>query len=121
MAKKVLSIIFLFTAICLTISYAMMSYSKQTVIILNDDQNTTQQNDLQVILYSKELCIYCIQAKKLLDSMSINYEIVDLTNNKDLAIKLVEKTGQNTVPFVYVNNKFIGGYTDLKRMLSNYK
>jgi glutaredoxin len=36
-----------------------------------------------------------------------------LTNNKYLIIKLVSQTGQNTVPYVFVNDEFIGGYQNL--------
>lgn len=74
---------------------------------------TSKISDLKVILYSKEICAYCQSAKNLLDKKGINYEVVELTNNKDLHIKLINQTGQSTVPYVFINDKFIGGYQNL--------
>lgn len=69
--------------------------------------------DLKVIVYSKRGCKYCTMAKQLLDRKGISYEVVELTNNKDLFIKLASQTGQNTVPLIFINDEFIGGYSDL--------
>ena len=71
------------------------------------------KSDIKVMLYSKTGCSYCTKAKELLKNKGIAYEEVELTNNKDLIIKLVNQTGQNTVPYVFVNDEFIGGYQDL--------
>ncbi|MDP4708852.1 MAG: glutathione S-transferase N-terminal domain-containing protein [Rickettsiaceae bacterium] len=74
------------------------------------------RTDVKVMLYSKTGCGYCDKAKALLQSRGIPYEVVELTNNKDLIIKLVNQTGQNTVPYVFVNDEFIGGYQDLQEL-----
>ncbi|RUP42008.1 MAG: hypothetical protein EKK63_02910 [Acinetobacter sp.] len=92
-------------------SYALYNRYNQEI---KNTSDTGKYKDLQVIIYTKELCSYCTLAKNLLDSMSIKYEVIDLTNNRDLHLKMAEKTGQNTVPYVYINNNFIGGYQDLQ-------
>jgi len=72
------------------------------------------RTDIKVMLYSKTGCGYCVRAKELLREKGIPYEEVELTNKKDLIIKLVNQTGQNTVPYVFVNDEFIGGYHELR-------
>lgn len=71
------------------------------------------RTDMTVILYTKNGCIYCDLAKKLLKDKAIPYQAIELTNKQDLIIKLVNQTGQNTVPYVFINDKFIGGYKSL--------
>lgn len=72
------------------------------------------RTDIKVMLYIKNGCGYCNKSKALLKSRGIPYEAVELTNNKDLIIKLISQTGQKTVPYVFVNDEFIGGYKDLR-------
>lgn len=74
------------------------------------------KNDLKILIYGKSACMYCIRAKDLLDKNSIPYQMIDLSNNVDLHQKLAAKTGQNTVPYVFVNDQFIGGFSHLKSM-----
>jgi glutaredoxin 3 len=80
----------------------------------NEEPQLPLRTDIKVMLYFKSGCIYCDKAKALLKSRRIPYEAVELTNNKDLIIKLIGQTGQNTVPYVFVNGEFIGGYKDLR-------
>ena len=68
------------------------------------------------MLYVKKGCSYCNMAKELLTKNKIPYEAVDLSFDLDLQKKLVDKTGQVTVPYVFINNKFVGGYSDLLKL-----
>ncbi len=92
-------------------------YQPENAIIPQTDLRETPQ----VILYTKNGCVYCERAEKLLQNKKIPYEVVELTNNQDLIIKLVNQTGQNTVPFVFVDNEFIGGYQNLVELDENDK
>jgi glutaredoxin 3 len=74
------------------------------------------KNNLKILIYSKSTCVYCTRAKDLLDKNSIPYQAIDLNSNVDLHQKLAAKTGQNTVPYVFVNDQFIGGFSQLKSM-----
>lgn len=105
--------IFVISAALFILLISTISYLKYDVI-LNKNKSDNLPTNVKVIIYAKDSCIYCIRAKELLDSRQIFYEVVDLTNNKDLHLKLVEKTGQHTVPYVFINDKFIGGYQNLQ-------
>ena len=73
----------------------------------------TLRTNIKVLVYSKIGCSYCRLTEELLEKNNIPYEVVELTNNKDLIIKLVKQTKQTTVPYVFVNDEFIGGYSHL--------
>ncbi len=91
----------------------LVTYNAQT-----SKSNTANivQNNLKILIYSKSTCMYCVRAKDLLDKKSIPYQVIDLSSNVDLHQKLAAKTGQNTVPYVFVNDQFIGGFSQLKSM-----
>ncbi|MBN8511911.1 MAG: hypothetical protein J0L79_02615 [Rickettsiales bacterium] len=91
----------------------LVTYNAQT-----GKSSTTNivKNNLKILIYSKSTCMYCIRAKDLLDKNSIPYQMIDLSNNVDLHQKLAAKTGQNTVPYVFVNDQFVGGFNQLKSM-----
>lgn len=90
--------------------------------VLNSAKNhsITEQvvlrENIKVMLYVKKGCSYCNMAKELLTKNKIPYEAVDLSFDLDLQKKLVDKTGQVTVPYVFINNKFVGGYSDLLKL-----
>ena len=88
------------------------NYDSSTVV----REAKTPRSDLKVLLYTKDTCKYCILAKELLDKNTISYEVIELGNNRDLHQKMADQTGQNTVPYVYVNGEFIGGYKSLKEL-----
>jgi len=73
---------------------------------------------LKVLIYTKDNCIWCDRAKILLDSKKISYNEIDLSDNSE-RLKFYEKIGDNvkTVPQVFIDDKRIGGFQDLKVFL----
>lgn len=67
----------------------------------------------KVELYTWRYCPFCKDAIKLLDKKGITYEEYNIENDHAKKKELFEITGQNTVPYVFINNKFIGGYDQL--------
>lgn len=70
----------------------------------------------KVVMIKKNPCPYCDRAKTLLDNKGIKYEVIDLTNNLDELDQWKQKTGWKTVPIILINDKLIGGYTDLRAL-----
>jgi glutaredoxin 3 len=64
-------------------------------------------------LYTWPTCPYCNRAKKLLDQLHIPYTDHDIWGKDEAKQNLIEKTGQTTVPYVFLNDRFIGGCDDL--------
>ena len=73
---------------------------------------------MKVLIYTKDNCIWCDRAKILLDSKKISYNEVDLSDDSE-RLKFYEKIGDNvkTVPQVFIDDKIIGGFQDLKVFL----
>ena len=115
MGNKVSNKVFIALAILLVIVAAAKLYvyreSDGRMVV-----NEVTRTDIKVMLYSKIGCRYCDLAKELLEDRGIPYEVIELTNKKDLLIKLASQTEQNTVPYVFVNDEFIGGYQSLRTL-----
>ena len=74
---------------------------------------------MKVELYTKDQCIWCDRAKGILNAHSIDFVEFDLSNNEE-RLKFYENIGNNvkTVPQVFIDDKRIGGYQDLKEWLN---
>jgi glutaredoxin 3 len=71
----------------------------------------------KVIVFSKSYCPYCVEAKRILSSKGTPFELFELDQRTDgSAIQqyLQSKTGQRTVPNIFINQGHIGGCDDLK-------
>lgn len=72
---------------------------------------------MNIIIYTTTTCIYCNLTKKILEEKKLKYKEINLENNLDLFKDLIKKTNHKTVPQIFINDKFIGGYTDLLNFL----
>ena len=73
---------------------------------------------MKAIVWSKYQCPYCEQAKQLLAQRGIDYEerkIGDGFTKEDL---LEAVPGARTVPQIFLDDKLIGGFTELKQHLT---
>jgi GrxC family glutaredoxin len=73
----------------------------------------------KVQIYSKFPCPYCIRAKEFFNSKNIAFEEIDLTGNYDEIDKLKERTGHRTFPQIFINDQFVGGYSDLMEKIED--
>jgi len=70
----------------------------------------------KVVIYSKDPCPYCIAAKKFLQNRGIEFQEIDLTGKDEEIEKIKTTTGWQTMPIILINDKLIGGFTDLKAL-----
>jgi glutaredoxin 3 len=52
-------------------------------------------------------------AKRLLDKKGASYTEINVDGNTALRQELIEKTGQRTVPQIYIGERHIGGFDEL--------
>lgn len=68
----------------------------------------------KITMYSTAVCPYCVRAEKLLHRKGITeIEKIRVDLQPELRVAMMEKTGQRTVPQIYINDEHIGGYSDL--------
>ena len=70
----------------------------------------------KIKLVKKTPCPYCDRAMTLLNNKGYQVEIIDLTDNLAELQTWKANTGYQTVPMIFINEIFIGGYTDLKAL-----
>jgi glutaredoxin 3 len=72
---------------------------------------------MKAIVWSKNQCPYCVQAKNLLQSRGIDYEERNINENYDRDDLLAAVPGARTVPQIFLDDKLIGGFTELRQHL----
>lgn len=73
----------------------------------------------QVKILTSPGCGYCHAAKDLLQREGIAYQEVDALKNHEQAQQLLVQSGQRTVPQIFINEKPIGGFTELSQLISD--
>ena len=68
-------------------------------------------NNIQ--LYSKDGCPFCLRAKALLQFRQIEYTEIDITSNSVREQEVIERSGRQTAPQIFIDGKPVGGYDDL--------
>ena len=67
----------------------------------------------KVTVYTKQSCPFCVRAKRLLEKKGVAFEEVSVEGKDDLRAWLVEKSGQMTVPQIFVGERSLGGFSDI--------
>lgn len=71
------------------------------------------------IIWSKNTCSFCVKAKELLEEHGIEYE-ERMLGEKWTKNDLLEKVpNAKTVPQIFIDNAYIGGYTELVEFLNS--
>ena len=84
--------------------------------MLSDD--TGAVSNMKAIVWSKDHCPYCDQAKALLTSRGIQFEehkIGDGYTKEDL---LEAVPTARTVPQIFIDNELVGGFNELRTKLT---
>jgi glutaredoxin 3 len=72
---------------------------------------------MKAIVWSKDQCPYCVQAKNLLTSQGIDYEERNINEGytKEQLLEVVPNA--RTLPQIFIDDKLIGGFTELRQHL----
>ncbi|KAF9408894.1 Glutaredoxin-1 [Podila epigama] len=69
-----------------------------------------------VMFFGKSYCPFCKNAKNVLASKGIQYKAYEIDQERDGAevqAYLLQKTGQRTVPNIFIKGQHLGGNSDL--------
>ena len=71
----------------------------------------------KVLMYTSAYCPYCTNAERLLHSKGVTeIEKIQVDASPELKIAMMEKTGRRTVPQIYIGERHIGGFDDLRAL-----
>jgi glutaredoxin 3 len=68
---------------------------------------------VKVVVWSKNACMFCNKAKKLLAEKELAYEERNIEDNYSKQDLLEILPNARTVPQIFIDNAHIGGYTEL--------
>jgi len=66
-------------------------------------------------VYTKNSCGYCSMAKNWLKTKNLQFEEINIEENPE-ARDFVISEGHRTMPQIYIDDKSIGGYTQLTEL-----
>jgi len=67
-----------------------------------------------ITIYAASYCSWCKKAAELLMTEGITFLCVDITNDAAAWQSLANLSGCNTVPQIWIDGRFIGGYGELE-------
>lgn len=74
---------------------------------------------MKAVVWSKPSCSLCEQAKSLLKMKGIPFEVKMLGSEYTTEDLLAVVPSAKSVPQIFLDNKHVGGFTELKAKLSN--
>ncbi len=70
---------------------------------------------MSVKVYTTSFCPFCIAAKRLLAEKGVTFEEIDVSAGNQKG-ELVSQTGLRTVPQIFIDDKLIGGFEELRAL-----
>ncbi len=70
----------------------------------------------EVTVYLSQSCFYCIRAQRLLDSKGVRYTPIVVDGQAALRDEMEARSGRSTVPQIFIGQRAIGGFTDLRAL-----
>ncbi len=67
----------------------------------------------EIIIYSKEVCPYCVRAKALLTRKGALFKEIKITDDKTKDEMIKKSAGRMTVPQIFIGDLHVGGCDDL--------
>lgn len=67
----------------------------------------------KIEIYTTALCPYCSSAKALLKRKGVPYHETDVTFDPGKRKDMMRRSGQRTVPQIWIDGKHVGGCDDL--------
>ena len=68
---------------------------------------------MKFLVFTKYRCSYCDRAKTLIEQKGYEHESINIEDDNNIDILLEKNKYARTMPQIFINDKLIGGYTDL--------
>ena len=73
---------------------------------------------MTIEMYTSQPCAYCVNAKTLLKQKGLDYSEIDISTDADKANEIIKRSGNQTVPQIFIDGESIGGFTELAKLNS---
>ena len=71
----------------------------------------------KIVIYTGPMCNFCSAAKHLLNKKKISYKEIDIGYDEEKKEEMLKKSnGAKTIPQIFIEEKHIGGYVELKAL-----
>jgi len=71
----------------------------------------------KVRIFSTPFCPYCITLKEFLAEHKIEFEEIDVSQDKEAAQEMIKKSGQTGVPVIEIDGQMVVGF-DRERIVN---
>lgn len=68
---------------------------------------------VKIEIYTKIYCAYCQRAKELLRIKGMDFVEYDITDDQHRAVEMLQRSQQQTMPGIFINDAPIGGCSEL--------
>lgn len=68
---------------------------------------------MKFLIFTKYRCSFCDRAKTLIQQKGYEYESINIEEDNNIELLLKKNKHARTMPQIFINDKLIGGYTDL--------
>lgn len=72
---------------------------------------------MKAVVWSKDACPFCVQAKALLESRGIDYEERNVQHEWTREQLLEAVPTARTLPQIFLDETYVGGFTELRKHL----
>jgi glutaredoxin 3 len=67
----------------------------------------------KVVMYVTSWCPYCARARGLLEEKGVAFEEIDIDAVPPARAEMIKKSGQGTVPQIFIGDTHVGGCDEL--------
>jgi len=70
-----------------------------------------------IVMYTGPSCNFCAAAKRLLVRNNASFSEIDIASKEGLMEEMIQKAnGKRTIPQIFIDDKHIGGYQELRAL-----
>ena len=71
-------------------------------------------------MYTGPMCAFCDAAKRLFKRNNVTFKEIDIGNSLEIREEMIKRSnGRRTVPQIFIEDKHIGGYEELRTLEKN--
>lgn len=70
----------------------------------------------RVVIYSTGFCVYCVRARRLLDTKGVRYDELRIDQDPSLRSQMEHKSQRRSVPQIFIGDYHVGGFDEMWRL-----